>query len=348
MAGNESQLRQDEFAELTERFYQLTPEEEAQRAHNESVERPLRPTDRAAGLVGNRVMSGLAGASAGMVLVTLAAVAGFLLYLAMPALTANDLQLRPMGSPERVGLWQFTAPQIFGTALAAFIALALAMPLALGVGVALTQYLPARLAAPLGYLVDLLAAVPSVVFGLWGALFLLPLIQPLQVGANKYLGWIPFFAGTPSPTGRTILSAGVVLAVMILPVITAVVREIMASAPRDQVEGALGLGATRWEVTKLVVFPHARSGIISAAMLGLGRALGETMAVVMVLSVGSSMTWSVIEAGKHSTIAANIALQFPESYGIETSALVATGLALFAITLVVNTVARIIVSKGNK
>lgn len=307
--------------------------------------------------LGNRVIQTAASTAAGSVLVVLGLVGIFLVAVAWPAISASlgigafgeaGLELRAMGSPEKVGLGWFTLTQLFGTAVAALISLSLALPLAIGVGVALTQYLPRRLAKTLGYLVELLAAVPSVIFGLWGALVLLPLMQPLQAGLGHYLGFVPFFTGPVSATGRTLFAVSVILAIMILPIITSIVREIMDATPSELIEAALGLGATKWEVTRLVVLPHARSGIASAAMLGLGRALGETMAVVMVLSVGSSLSLSVLQSGKHSTIAANIALQFPESTGLETSALVATGLALFAITLGVNALARLIVARGVK
>lgn len=299
--------------------------------------------------VGNWILRTAVSGASLSVMVVLGLVGLFLIMLSLPALQQafdadNPLQLRAMGSPEPVRLTWFILTQLFGTTIAAFLALGAALPLAIGVSIALSRYLPRRISRPLGYLVDLLAAVPSVVFGLWGALVLLPLLQPVQAGLGYSLGFIPFFHGPASATGRTLFAASAVLAIMILPIITAIVREIMDSTPKDLIEAAVGLGATEWEVIKMVVVPHARSGIVSAAMLGFGRALGETMAVVMVLSVGSSLTWSVIQSGQHSTIAANIALQFPESTGLETSALVASGLALFAITLVVNALARSIVS----
>lgn len=298
---------------------------------------------------GNWILKAAVSTAAISVLVILGLVGIFLIMMSLPALqaasTAEGLELRAMGTPQPVTLTWFIVSQLFGTIVAAFMALAAALPVAVGVSIALCRYLPAGISRVLGYLVDLLAAVPSVVFGLWAALVLLPILQPVQTGLSNALGFTPFFAGPVSATGRTIFAAAVILAIMILPIITAIVREIMNSTPPDLIEAAQGLGATEWEVTRMVVLPHARSGIASAAMLSFGRALGETMAVVMVLSVGSSMTWSVVQSGKHSTIAANIALQFPESTGLETSALVASGLALFAITLIVNAVARHILAR---
>ncbi|MDO5672886.1 MAG: phosphate ABC transporter permease subunit PstC [Actinomycetaceae bacterium] len=300
------------------------------------------------GVLGNKIMAFATKGSAITVLIVLAAVGAFLLAEAWPAIASRTLELRPMGSSERVGLFAFTAPQVFGTILGAVIAMLLSVPFSIGVALTITHYAPRRMSSLLGYTVDLLAAVPSVVYGLWGALFLLPLLTPVHKGLNATFGWIPFFGGEPSTTGRTILSAAVVLSVMILPIITAVIREVVDATPKHQEDAALALGATRWEMIRMVVLPMARSGMVSAAMLGLGRALGETMAVLMVLSVGSSMTWSVVEAGKHSSIAPNIALQFPESSGIDTSALVATGLVLFLITLLVNTGARLIVARAER
>jgi phosphate transport system permease protein len=197
----------------------------------------------------------------------------------------------------------------------------------------------------LGYLVDLLAAVPSIVYGLWGAAVLGPASVGFSTWANEWLGWLPFFAGPVSATGRTMLVAGLVLAVMILPIISAVSREVFRQTPKLHEEAALALGATRWEMIRMAVLPFGRSGIVSGAMLGLGRALGETMAVAIVLSVSGVVTVNLISSGNPSTIAANIALQFPESSGLAVNVLIASGLVLFVITLLVNAVARYIVNR---
>ena len=191
----------------------------------------------------------------------------------------------------------------------------MATPLAVSVALFITHYAPRRLAQTLGYLVDLLAAVPSIVYGLWGAAVLGPASVGFATWANEWLGWLPFFAGPVSATGRTMLVAGLVLAVMILPIITAVSREVFLQTPKLHEEAALALGATRWEMIRMAVLPFGRSGVISGAMLGLGRALGETMAVAIVLSVSGLVTFNLISSSNPSTIAANIALQFPESSG---------------------------------
>jgi phosphate transport system permease protein len=225
------------------------------------------------------------------------------------------------------------------------IALLIATPLAVGVALFISHYAPRRLAQGLSYVVDLLAAVPSIVYGFWGAFTLAPASVALSVWLNDYLGWIPLFAGPPSVTGRTMLVVSVVLAVMILPIITAVAREVFLQAPKLHEEAALALGATRWEMIRLAVLPFGRSGVISGAMLGLGRALGETMAVATILSVSGAVTLNLISSENPSTIAANIALQFPEASGLDVNVLIASGLVLFVITLLVNMLARYIVER---
>jgi phosphate transport system permease protein len=197
----------------------------------------------------------------------------------------------------------------------------------------------------LGYLIDLLAAIPSVVYGLWGISFLAPRLVPTYAWLQTHLGFLPFFAGPTSATGRTILTAAIVLAVMVLPIITALCRETFLQVPRLHEEAALALGATKWETVRVAVFPFARSGMVSAAMLGLGRALGETMAVLLVLSATGVVTVNLISSVNPSTIAANIALQFPEATGITVNVLIATGLVLFVITFGVNLAARSIVAR---
>jgi phosphate transport system permease protein len=237
-------------------------------------------------------------------------------------------------------------PLVFGTVLAAVLALLLATPLGVAIALFISHYAPRRLAQGLGYLVDLLAAVPSIIFGLWGLQVLAPKTVPLSRWLEDNLGFLPFFAGPTSTTGRTMLVAGIVLAVMILPIITAVSREVFLQTPRLHEEAALALGATRWEMIRMAVLPFGKSGVISAAMLGLGRALGETMAVAIVLSVSPGvMSLNLISSANPSTIAANIALEFPESTGLEVNTLIASGLVLFVITLAVNMAARYVVAR---
>jgi phosphate transport system permease protein len=291
---------------------------------------------------GDRIFSGSAFTAGSLILAVLAAVAGFLILQSIPAITTPSDEIQILDGES---LWEYAAPLIFGTLWAALLALIIAIPLALGIALFISHYAPRRLAAILGYVVDLLAAVPSVVFGLWGANVLAGVIQPSYVWLGENLSWIPFFAGPASGTGRTILTAGIVLAVMVLPIITAICREVFLQTPVLHEEAALALGATRWEMIRMAVLPFARAGIISAAMLGLGRALGETMAVAMVLSASGVITLNLISSTNPSTIAANIALSFPEAFGTNVNVLVATGLMLFGITLAVNAVARVIVNR---
>jgi phosphate transport system permease protein len=290
---------------------------------------------------GDRLFAGSTLAAGVLILVALAGVAGFLLQQAVPALTAKAEEL-----PGEESFLSYVAPLAYGTLLAAVIALLVAAPVSVGVALFISHYAPRKAAQGLGYLVDLLAAIPSVIFGLWGIFWLAPQLQPAMAWLADHLGFLPLFAGPASSTGRTILTAGLVLAVMVLPIMTAICREIFLQAPRLHQEAALALGATRWETVRMAVLPYGRSGMISAAMLALGRALGETMAVALVLSVGGGISLNLIASENPSTIAANIALEFPESTGLDVNALIATGLVLFVITLLVNVAARAVISRN--
>jgi len=292
---------------------------------------------------GDLVFSGAAKTAGLLILVALAGVAIFLTIEGAPAFNAP-----PSALGGKANFLAYVWPFVFGTLLAAFIALVIATPLALGVALVISHYAPRRLSKSLGYVIDLLAAVPSVVYGLWGIGFLGLELVPVYEWLEQHAGWIPFFAGPASSTGRTILTAGIVLAIMVLPIITAITREIFAQTPTLQQEAALALGATRWEMIRLAVLPYSRSGIVSAVMLGLGRALGETMAVAMVLSASGVVTFNLIGTVNPSTIAANTVLQFPESTGLKVNALIASGLVLFVITFAVNFAARAIVARSEK
>jgi phosphate transport system permease protein len=289
---------------------------------------------------GDRIFSGTAKSAGVLILVILAGVAAFLLIESLPALTAPAEEID--GGD---GLAAYVAPLLFGTLLAAVIALVVATPLAVAIALFITQYAPRRVAQGLGYLVDLLAAIPSIVYGFWGIYWLAPKLVPLYTWLEENLGFIPLFAGPTSATGRTMLTAGLVLAIMILPIISAIAREVFRQVPTLHREAALALGATRWEMIRLAVFPYGRSGVIGGAMLGLGRALGETLAIALVLSVSGGVTFNLISSGNPSTIAANVALQFPESSGIDVNTLIASGLVLFLITFAVNMAARYIVNR---
>lgn len=289
--------------------------------------------------LGDRVFSASSVAAGTLILVILAAVAIFLIAQSLPALLADQSQIN-----DGKGFWSLVLPLVFGTVWASALALLIALPFSIGIALFISHIAPRKLAQGLGYVVDLLAAVPSVVFGLWGITVLAPAVQPFYTWLVENLGWIPFFAGPVSGTGRTVLTVAIVLAVMILPIITAISREVFLQTPVLHEEAALALGATRWEMIKTAVLPFGRPGVISATMLGLGRALGETMAVAMVLSPSVLISFALIQSQNPTTIAANIALNFPEAYGLGINVLIATGLFLFIITLLVNSVARAIIN----
>jgi phosphate transport system permease protein len=232
------------------------------------------------------------------------------------------------------------APMIFGTVVSSVVALIIATPLALGVALFLSELAPRWLRQPVSFLVDLLAAIPSVVYGLWGIFVLLPILRTSVMPFLRDtlgLGRTPFFSG---PTyGNSMLAAGIILAIMVLPYISAVSREVLMTVPRSQREAALALGATRWEMIRDAVVPYARSGIIGGIMLGLARAVGETMAVTMLIGNRHEISASLFAPGY--TLASVIANEFAEATGqLHLSALMACGAVLLAVTIVVNAVAR--------
>ncbi len=295
--------------------------------------------------LGDLVFAGLSRGASILLLIVIAGIAAFLASRTVPALqadTRNFLTTKdwfPDSSPSVFGI----AALAWGTLLSSVLALLMAVPVAVGVALFIAHYAPRRLASGLGYLVDLLAAVPSVIYGLWGLLFLVPQMVHLQRFLATHLGWFPLFAVDGGSTfRRTMFTAAVVLAVMILPIISAVCREVFLQVPRAHIEAALALGATRWEVMRLAVLPFGRSGMISASMLGLGRALGETVAVALVLATNYEITIKILEGGGN-TFAANIALQFGYAQKVGVDALIASGMVLFVITLVVNMIARAVI-----
>jgi phosphate transport system permease protein len=237
---------------------------------------------------------------------------------------------------------QFGAlPFIMGTLQTSFLALAIAIPLSLGIAVFLAELAPQWLRMPLGFLVELLAAVPSVVYGLWGLYVFIPaFVRPLAVFLSNTFGFLPFFAGPVYGPSR--LAASLVLAIMILPTISAVSRDVFLAIPRSQREASLALGATQWETIWRVLIPYGLSGILGAVILGLGRALGETMAVTMVIGNNLDLTLSFLHPGY--TMASIIVNEFTEAtYALYLDALIQIGLVLFAITLVLNILARLLV-----
>jgi phosphate transport system permease protein len=293
---------------------------------------------------GDRVFSGISRGAATSIVVALAGVFVFLFLQGVPGLT------RPasMYAPDAHDFLGYVGPLLYGTVLAAVIAVVVAAPLAIGIALVISHYAPRSIAVPAAYLIDLLAAVPSVVFGLWGINVLAVRMTPIYAWLYDHFSWIPLFAGPPSATGKTILTAGLVLAIMILPIITAISREIFAQTPRLHEEAALALGATRWEMIRMAVFPYARSGMVSATMLGLGRALGETMAVAMVLSVSGGVTLILISSSNPASIASNIASNYKEGTPGKVHVLIATGLILFVVTFLVNFTARWVIGRSER
>ena len=301
---------------------------------------PAKPRATEPRRLGDRVFSGLSTAAGVTILVTLAGVAVFLVTESIPVFTAEPGEL-----PGGEGFLTYLAPLLFGTVLAAVLALLIATPLSVGIALFISHYAPRRLARTLGYLTDLLAAIPSVIYGLWGAMVLAPYVVPSYRWLEANLGFLPFFAGPASANGRTILTAGVVLAVMILPIMAAINREVFLQTPSLHEEAALALGATRWEMIRMTVIPYGKSGVVGGAMLGLGRALGETIAVLLVLSASGGITFNLISRANPPTIPSNIAAQFPEATGLAVNTLIATGLVLFVLTFAVNLGARAVIAR---
>jgi phosphate transport system permease protein len=277
------------------------------------------------------------------------AIAGVLLWIAFEVL----LQAFPAIQRYGLGFLSSTAwnpvkeeygalPQIYGTLVTAFIALLLAVPIGVGTALVVSEnFLPSSVQTVVVFLIELLAAIPSVVYGLWGIFVLIPILTSVGKVLHSSLGWLPIFS-TP-PSGPGIFPAGIVLTIMILPIITAISRDALVSLPPDLRQAAYGLGATRWETIFRVLLPAATSGIVGATMLGLGRAMGETMAVTMIIGNSNRISPSILTTG--NTIASLLANQFAEADGIQISALMYAALVLFGLTLVVNVLAEVVVRK---
>jgi phosphate transport system permease protein len=311
----------------------------------------VKPTPKATGggtgRIGDRVFKSIAIAAGSTIVIAIALIAIFLLIQAVPSLRVNHANfftsaVFDTNDPDHL---VFGIRDLFMvTVLSSVFALALAVPVAIGIAVFLTQYAPARLARPFSVMVDLLAAVPSIIFGLWGIFILAPQLEPIATFLNKNLGWIFLFnkGNVSLAGGGTIFTAGIVLAVMILPIVTSVSREVFRQTPKPHIEAAQALGATKWEVVRMTVLPFGRSGVIAASMLGLGRALGETVAVLIILrSAAVPGKWSLFDGGY--TFASKIASAAAEfSSPLPTGAYIAAGFVLFALTFIVNAAARAI------
>lgn len=304
------------------------------------------------GKTADKVFKGIAYACGMLILVVLAAILVFLFIQALPVFTGDQANVSQKVSDYSNGttknFWVLVGILVFGTVLVSILALLLAIFVSIGIALFISHYAPKKLSTALSYVVDLLAAIPSVIYGLWGGLVLIPSIQPVWNWFAKYLGWTYIFQGPAVQPSKTVATVAVVLAVMICPIITSVSRDIFKQTPRLQQEAALALGATKWEMIKLAVLPFGKSGVISAAMLGLGRALGETMAILMILSPGYLFSVFLLKGSQNMTIAANIALKYMEADDMGVSVLIGTGLVLFIVTFIVNFVARKITDKAVK
>lgn len=282
------------------------------------------------------------------------AVAALLLFIALtvairalPAIQEYGLgflfssEWNPVEGREQYG----ALPIIYGTLISSLIALFLAIPLGIGTAVFLSEdFLPLSVRTPLVFMVELLAAIPSIVYGLWGIFVLAPAIAPILAWLHQTFGWIPLFSTVPG--NRSMLIAGIILTIMILPIITAISRDSLASLPPDLRQASLGLGATRWETLFRVLIPAAFSGIVGGIMLALGRAMGETMAVTLVIGASNTISPSLLAPAQ--TIASLLALQFAEAKGLQVAALMYAGLVLFILTLIVNVFAELIVRQVKK
>ena len=288
-------------------------------------------------------------------LVVLGLIAVFLAYRGFEVLRAEGLSLITSAD------WSITLDEsanvvesnfglsamLVGTILCSLVAVVIAVPISVFSALYLNFYAPGWLKRILVAVIDMMAAFPSILFGIWGFLVLMPSVEYWGKLINRYLGWIPIFEVEPYFFSRSPFVAGVVLAIMIIPIITSVSREIFAQAPLDRIQAAFALGATRWAMIKAVVIPHGRSGVVGGAMLGLGRAMGETVAVFTVLNIVFQINWHIL-LGAGGNVASLIILKFGEASDYEIKALMAAGLVLFLLTLAVNAVANVIVKSTGK
>jgi phosphate ABC transporter, permease protein PstC len=301
------------------------------------------------GQLGDRLFGGTARGAGLLVIAMVTLIAVFLLSQALPALAKDKVnfltstQWNVDGSPLQFGI----ANLLWVTVLSSAIAMLIAVPLGVGVALFITQYAPRWLSRPAASLVDLLAAVPSIVYGLWGLQVLGAHMDGIQSVLIKLFGWLPLFKDAGVGAASTILTVAVVLSIMVLPIVTALSREVFAQTPVSHTDAALALGATRWEMIRTAVLPFGKPGVISASMLGLGRALGETVAVMIILSAladGTPWSWSMFNGGEtFASKIANNAAEFdsPRKAG----AFMAAGLVLFLLTFVVNAIARVVIER---
>jgi phosphate transport system permease protein len=298
--------------------------------------------------LGDRIFKYLTMGSGIFVVTLIALVAVFLIAKAIPSIANDKVNFftsrtwQVNSSPLKFGIVDL----LWTTVLSSVFAMVLAVPVAIGIALFITQYAPKRLARPVAFVVDLLAAIPSIVYGVFGITIFAPKMRPVVDFLDRTLGWIPLFHKQISDPG-TVFAGGIILAIMILPIITAISREVFERTPRANVEAAWALGATKWEMIRLSVLPYGRPGVISGAMLGLGRALGETIAITLILvapPAGAPFSSSLIYGGEtFASKIANAAAEFNNPS--QTGAYIAAGLVLFVLTFAVNAAARIIVNR---
>lgn len=310
---------------------------------------PLAADQAGTGRLGDRIFGGLATGSGILVILLVTLVGVFLVVQAVPSLlnnNANFLTSREWvasGTDPRFGIVDL----LWATIITSIIAMLIAVPLGVAVALFITQYAPTWLSKPAAALVDLLAAVPSIVYGFWGLKIAGQYFEPVQDLLTGTLGWIPLFTDGGISASSTLAFAGIILAIMILPIVTAISREVFAQVPTTHKEGALALGATKWEMIRTAVLPFGKPGVISAAMLGLGRALGETLAVTLLLSaLNTSDAFSFSIFGGGETFASRIANDAGEFDSAQkTGAYIAAGLVLFILTFIVNAAARVVIER---
>jgi phosphate transport system permease protein len=294
---------------------------------------------------GDRVFRAVVTAGAWSVLALLGLIATFLAIQAWPALHHAGGSFFTVFEWDPDGTGRFGIGALLaGTVTIAVLALIVSLPISVGTALFINEYAPARARRPLTTLVDLLAAVPSLIFGMWGLTYLQPNLEGTTRWLSDHLGFVPIFDTSRPVFGHSMFVCGLVVGLMIVPIITSVTREVLAQAPRTTCEAALALGGTRWGMIRRALLPYGRRGIVGAAMLGLGRALGETIAVALILAFNYRVSVHVLEPGGAS-VAGLIANNFPDAGDLGRQALVAAGLALFVLTLVVNLLARLVVRR---
>jgi phosphate transport system permease protein len=296
-------------------------------------------TDR----IGDPLLRGLSGLAAALAVVVVVGIVYEVAHLAWPAVQQFGLGFVTTNDWNPVSKRFGAAPFLYGTAVTSFIALVFAAPISIAISIYLTELAPRRIRRPVATLVDMLAAIPTVILGLWGILVLGPVMHDtIEPALQSVLGFLPIFSGDPSAFGY--LTAAVILTIMITPIITSVTREVFETVPSDLKEASYALGATRWEMVRQVILPYSRSGIVGATILGLGRAIGEAIAVAQVIGGATLINASLFHTG--GTLAAQIASQFQNSAGLQKASLAYLGLILLVFAVIVNVVARIIVQRG--